>query len=172
MDRTLFLLMLRCGLRVSEVVQLKVSDIDWPQQDLSIEQGKGRKDRRVYVSADAVTSLRECVQRRPSEVPGDGGVLESETAQPPTVGQGDPEKDGTLCQSVESESQAGVCPDREESSPAQQGLSGRLYEAPSIILYYENVFLSYHRTLEAFFEVRGGIADGRSAAPGRKPEAT
>jgi site-specific recombinase XerD len=71
MDRTLFLLMLRCGLRVSEVVQLKVSDIDWPQQALRIEQGKGRKERRVYVSADAVTSLRECVQRRPSGVPGD-----------------------------------------------------------------------------------------------------
>jgi site-specific recombinase XerD len=71
MDRTLFLLMLRCGLRVSEVVQLKVSDIDWPQQALRIEQGKGRKDRRVYLSADAVASLRECVQRRPSGVPGD-----------------------------------------------------------------------------------------------------
>jgi integrase len=66
MDRTLFWLMLRCGLRVSEVVQLKVSDMDWTQQALRIEQGKGRKDRRVYLSADAVASVRECVQRRPS----------------------------------------------------------------------------------------------------------
>ena len=71
MDRTLFLLMLRCGLRVSEVVQLKVSDIDWTQQALRVEQGKGRKDRRVYLSADAAASVRECVQRRPSGVPGD-----------------------------------------------------------------------------------------------------
>jgi site-specific recombinase XerD len=71
MDLTLFLLMLRCGLRVSEVVQLQVSDIDWTQQALRIEQGKGRKDRRVYLSADAVASMRECVQRRPSGVPGD-----------------------------------------------------------------------------------------------------
>jgi integrase/recombinase XerD len=71
MDRTLFLLMLRCGLRVSEVVHLKVSDIEWTQQALRIEQGKGRKDRRVYLSADAVASVRECVQRRPSGVPGD-----------------------------------------------------------------------------------------------------
>jgi site-specific recombinase XerD len=71
MDRTLFLLMLRCGLRVSEVVHLKVRDIDWTQQALRIEQGKGRKDRRVYLSADAVASLHECVQRRPSGVPGD-----------------------------------------------------------------------------------------------------
>jgi integrase/recombinase XerD len=71
MDRTVFLLMLRCGLRVSAVVQLKLGDIDWTQQALHIEQGKGRKDRRVYLSADAVASLRECVQRRPSGVPGD-----------------------------------------------------------------------------------------------------
>jgi integrase/recombinase XerC len=71
MDRTLFWLMLRCGLRVSEVVPLQVRDIDWTPQALHIEQGKGRKDRRVYLSADAVTSWRECVQRRPSGVPGD-----------------------------------------------------------------------------------------------------
>jgi integrase len=61
MDRTLLLLMLRCGLRVAEVVRLQVSDIDWPQQALRIEQGKGRKDRRVAVSADAVASVRACV---------------------------------------------------------------------------------------------------------------
>jgi site-specific recombinase XerD len=71
MDRTLLLLMLRCGLRVAEVVPLQVSDIDWPQQVLRIEQGKGRKDRRVDVSADAVASVRACVQRRPSGVPGE-----------------------------------------------------------------------------------------------------
>jgi site-specific recombinase XerD len=71
MDRTLFLLMLRCGLRVSEVVPLKVSDIDWTQQALRVEQGKSRKDRRVYLSADAAASVHECVQRRPSGVPGD-----------------------------------------------------------------------------------------------------
>jgi site-specific recombinase XerD len=71
MDRALCLLRLRCGLRGSAVAQLKVRDIDWTQQALRIAQGKGRKDRRVYVSADAVASLRECVPRRPSGVPGD-----------------------------------------------------------------------------------------------------
>lgn len=69
MDKALFLLMLRCGLRVSEVARLKVYDIDWSQQALRIEQGKGRKDRQVYLSADAVASLRECLQQRPSGVP-------------------------------------------------------------------------------------------------------
>jgi site-specific recombinase XerD len=71
MDKALFLLMLRGGLRVSEVAQLTLQDIDWSQQAVLVEQGKGRKDRRVYLSADAVASLRECLQQRPSGVPGD-----------------------------------------------------------------------------------------------------
>src|SRR5262249_19971205 len=66
-----FLLMLRCGLRVSEVAHLKVSNVDWEQKALFIEQGKGRKDRVVYLSPDALESLRECQQQRPSVVPGD-----------------------------------------------------------------------------------------------------
>jgi site-specific recombinase XerD len=71
MDRALFVLMLRCGVRVSEVARLNVRDIDWTQQTLRIEQGKGRKDRSVYLSADALASLRACLQRRPAGVPGD-----------------------------------------------------------------------------------------------------
>jgi site-specific recombinase XerD len=71
MDRALFLLMLRCGLRVSEVAPLKVRDIDWTQHTVRIEQGKGRKDRQVYLSADALASLRECLKQRPASVPGD-----------------------------------------------------------------------------------------------------
>src|SRR4030095_15463798 len=45
MDRALFLVILRCGLRVSEVAHLQLEQIDWEQQALRIEQGKGRKDR-------------------------------------------------------------------------------------------------------------------------------
>ena len=66
LDRAMFLLMLRCGLRVSEVANLKVSNVDWQQQALLIEQGKGRKDRRLYLSADALASLQECLEMRPS----------------------------------------------------------------------------------------------------------
>jgi site-specific recombinase XerD len=69
LDRALFLLMLRCGLRVSEVARLKLRDIDWAQQAVLVEQGKGRKDRRVSLSADAIASLRECLQQRPRGVP-------------------------------------------------------------------------------------------------------
>jgi site-specific recombinase XerD len=71
MDHTLFLVMLRGGVRVSEAARLRRGDIDWSQQALLIAQGKGLKDRRVYLSVDAITSLRECLKRRPATVPGD-----------------------------------------------------------------------------------------------------
>jgi site-specific recombinase XerD len=71
LDRALFLLMLRGGLRGSEVARLKLRDIDWAQQAVLVEQGKGRKDRRVYLSADAIASLRKCLKQRPPGVPGE-----------------------------------------------------------------------------------------------------
>lgn len=67
MDRALFLVMLRGGLRVSEVAHLKLEHIDWEQQALHIVQGKGRKDRRVYLSPDAVASLHQCVEQHPGD---------------------------------------------------------------------------------------------------------
>src|SRR4030095_16484733 len=65
MDRALFLVMLRCGLRVSEVAQLQLEQIDWEQQALHIVQGKGRKDRCVYMSPDAMASLQQCLEQHP-----------------------------------------------------------------------------------------------------------
>src|SRR6266568_909770 len=67
MDRALFLSMLRCGLRVSEVAQLTLEQIDWEQQALHILQGKGRKDRRVYMSPDMVASLHQCLEQHPGD---------------------------------------------------------------------------------------------------------
>ena len=71
LDHALYLLILRCGLRVSEVARLRRSDLDWEQQSLRIDQGKGRKDRVVYVSADALAALRTCLAVRPAAVPGE-----------------------------------------------------------------------------------------------------
>jgi site-specific recombinase XerD len=71
LDHALCLLMLRCGLRVSEVARLKQADLDWEQQALRINQGKGRKDRVVYVAADALAALRTCRALRPAIVPDD-----------------------------------------------------------------------------------------------------
>ena len=71
LDHALYLLILRCGLRVSEVARLRRSDLDWEQQSLRIDQGKGRKDRVVYVSADSLAALRTCLAVRPAAVPGE-----------------------------------------------------------------------------------------------------
>jgi site-specific recombinase XerD len=65
MDRALFLVMLRGGLRVSEVARLKLEHIDWEQQALQVIQGKGRKDRRVYLSPDALASVQQCLAQHP-----------------------------------------------------------------------------------------------------------
>src|ERR671925_881565 len=65
MDRALFLVILRCGLRVSEVAQLKLEHLDWEQQALQVVQGKGRKERRVYMSPDAVASVQQCLAQHP-----------------------------------------------------------------------------------------------------------
>jgi len=71
LDHALYLLILRCGLRVSEVARLRRSDLDWEQHSRRIDQGKGRTDRVVSVSADALAALRTCLAVRPAAVPGE-----------------------------------------------------------------------------------------------------
>jgi site-specific recombinase XerD len=53
------------GLRVSEVVSLKVSDVDSKRMLLRIEQGKGRKDRFAMLSPKLLELLRDwyCIAR-------------------------------------------------------------------------------------------------------------
>jgi integrase/recombinase XerD len=46
------------GLRVSEVVSLKVGDIDGERMTLRVEQGKGRKDRYAMLSPVLLERLR------------------------------------------------------------------------------------------------------------------
>jgi len=46
------------GLRASEVVSLKVTDIDRERQVIRVEQGKGRKDRYAMLSLDLLALLR------------------------------------------------------------------------------------------------------------------
>jgi integrase/recombinase XerD len=47
-----------CGLRVSELVALRVSDIDGERRLLRIEQGKGAKDRQALISPTLLERLR------------------------------------------------------------------------------------------------------------------
>ena len=57
-DRCLLMTAYATGLRVSELVRLKVSAIDSERMMVRVEQGKGRKDRYTILSARLLTELR------------------------------------------------------------------------------------------------------------------
>jgi site-specific recombinase XerD len=65
-DRAIVMLMLRSGLRVAEVVHLTLAAIDWQRKRLYVYNGKGGKDRVVYISPDSYRALQEYMQVRPS----------------------------------------------------------------------------------------------------------
>ena len=63
-DWAMFRLMLRCGLRVEEVANLRLGDIDIKQRRIMVVDGKGGKDRVVYISDDAADGLIAYVKLR------------------------------------------------------------------------------------------------------------
>ncbi|SET76117.1 Site-specific recombinase XerD [Natronincola peptidivorans] len=60
--RALLFLIYSAGLRVGEVVRLKIEDIDSKRMLIHIRQGKGRKDRYTILSEAALNILREYVR--------------------------------------------------------------------------------------------------------------
>ena len=64
------------GLRVGEVVRLKVKHIDSAQNIIRIEQSKGKKDRLVMLSPETLTLLREWWKVRPTRWDADVAVQE------------------------------------------------------------------------------------------------
>ena len=65
-DRAMFMLMLRCGLRVEEVANLTLAALDLKRLQFIVYEGKGRKDRIVYLSRDALQALVDYLRVRPS----------------------------------------------------------------------------------------------------------
>jgi len=63
-DRAIFQLMLRCGLRVDEVTNVGVDDLDLRQGRILVKSGKGAKGRVVYISHDAHGALLEYLKNR------------------------------------------------------------------------------------------------------------
>jgi site-specific recombinase XerD len=65
-DRAMFTLMLRCGLRISEVAAIQLADLyleeDFPRL---LVRGKGSRQRMVYLSPQAERALREYLLIRP-----------------------------------------------------------------------------------------------------------
>jgi len=65
-DKAMFKLMLRSGLRVEEVANLTLSAIDLKRHKVFVYNGKGNKDRVVYMSNDAFNALVAYLRVRPS----------------------------------------------------------------------------------------------------------
>ena len=57
--RTILMVIYAAGLRVSEVVKLRVSDIDEDRRQIRVRQGKGKKDRYTVLSEVALAAVRE-----------------------------------------------------------------------------------------------------------------
>jgi len=69
-DRAMFMLMLRCGLRVQEVAGLTVDAVEYGRRQIFVFHGKGAKDRVVYMSEDARSALSAYLAKRSSKVRG------------------------------------------------------------------------------------------------------
>lgn len=55
----------RAGLRCNEALNLKVRDVDMRRHEIRVWQGKGGRDRRVWVDATTIEYLALWVDRRP-----------------------------------------------------------------------------------------------------------
>ena len=69
-DRAMFMVMLRCGLRVEEVAHLTVDAVEYGRRQIFVSSGKGAKDRVVYVSEDARSALLAYLAKRSSKAKG------------------------------------------------------------------------------------------------------
>jgi len=69
-DKAMFMLMLRCGLRVQEVAELTVDAVEFGRKQIFVLHGKGAKDRVVYMSEDARSALTAYLEKRSSKARG------------------------------------------------------------------------------------------------------
>lgn len=56
-------LMYGSGLRLMETLRLRVKDLDFTWQTITVREGKGRKDRVVVLPAEVADALREQIAR-------------------------------------------------------------------------------------------------------------
>jgi site-specific recombinase XerD len=57
-DFAIVMLFLQSGLRVSELVNLRLADVDFESREITVRQGKGRKDRVVPLVGQAMDALK------------------------------------------------------------------------------------------------------------------
>jgi integrase/recombinase XerD len=64
-DLCLITLMLNAGLRASEALHLRARDIDWTSGQMMVREGKGKKDRSLWLNEADLDLLRSWKSRRP-----------------------------------------------------------------------------------------------------------
>jgi site-specific recombinase XerD len=72
LGRAAFYLLWQGGMRLGEVEELRLEDLDLVQKRLSVQDGKGRKDRTVYLPETAIHALQEYLAVRGGGTPGSG----------------------------------------------------------------------------------------------------
>jgi integrase/recombinase XerC len=73
-DYAIIMTFLQTGIRLSELVNLRVDDVDFEHRILTVRQGKGKKDRQIPLVNEAVKALRNYVRYRNTEL-----ILDDET---------------------------------------------------------------------------------------------
>ena len=71
--------MLNTGLRAAEVLQVKIRDIDWSSGKLMVRQGKGKKDRSLWVGEEDLALLQLWLAKK-AGLPKVSGYLPTATA--------------------------------------------------------------------------------------------
>ncbi len=80
-DYTIMLLLLDTGVRLSELTGIKILDLKLPDNELLITQGKGGKNRRVFVSSKTKETLKKYLRVR-GDIPGNPYLFISSEDQP------------------------------------------------------------------------------------------
>jgi site-specific recombinase XerD len=66
---------LQTGIRLGELANLRVEDVDVEHRNLTVRQGKGKKDRQIPLVEDAVKALRNYLRYRNTELIVDDDIL-------------------------------------------------------------------------------------------------
>lgn len=77
-------LMLNCGLRVSEAINLKIEEVDKLRNQVEINNSKGAKDRMVWISQDDLDTLNEWIDKRTDLI--EDGKIPNPKNIPHTIG--------------------------------------------------------------------------------------
>jgi site-specific recombinase XerD len=67
-DYAIIMTFLQTGIRLSELVNLRVDDVDFEHRILTVRQGKGKKDRHIPLVDEAVKALRNYLRYRNTEL--------------------------------------------------------------------------------------------------------